>query len=89
MIETWGIKIHRDNMYLTDREAHAGFKFKIEADIRIVAKLGNSGFGTQRFNSLRGLSVSAKGDVFIADYNNNITQVLNDLHMYLDAHACD
>ena len=75
-------------MYLMDREAHAVFKFKIEAEIRFVVKLGNSVFGTQSFNSPRRLSVSAKGDVFIADYNNNRIQVLNDIYIYVSRCTC-
>ena len=49
------IAIHRDDMYVTDTEAHAVLKFKTETDKYLVAKLGNPK-----------LSVSAKGDVFIA-----------------------
>ena len=45
--------------------------------MRFVAKLGNPTFGAQRFNSPLGLSVSAMGDVFIADSNNHRIQVLD------------
>ena len=41
-----GIAIHRDNLYVTDTKAHAVFKFKIEAGIRLVDKLGTSLLGT-------------------------------------------
>ena len=77
MMAPHGIAIHRDNLYITDTRAHALFKFKIETDMRFVAKLGNPIFGARRFNSPRGLSVSAKGDVFIADSNNNRIQILD------------
>ena len=77
-----GIAIHRDNLYVTDRGAHAVFKFKLAPDICFVAKLGNPIFGAQRFKSPLGLSVSAKGDVFVADSDNHRIQVLNDsLHI--------
>ena len=77
-----GIAIHQDNLYVTDSDANAVFKFKLVADIRFVAKLGNPIFGAQRFNSPLGLSVSAKGDVFVADSSNHRIQVLNDsLHI--------
>ena len=72
-----GIAIHRDNLYVMDRDANAVFKFKLEADIRFVAKFGNPTFGAQRLNSPLGLSVSAMGDVFVADSNNHRIQVLD------------
>ena len=82
MRNPYGIAIHRDNLYVTDTGVDSVFKFKLEADIRFVVKLGNSIFVAQRFNSPLGLSVSAKGDVFIADSRNNRIQVLDDsLHI--------
>ena len=74
----WGIAIHRDNLYVTDIGAHAVFRFKIEADMRLVAKLGSQGSGRGQFFYPLGLSVSPNGDVFIADYWNNRIQVLDD-----------
>ena len=77
-----GIAIHRDNLYVTDRAAHAVLKFKLEVVMRFVTKLANPIFGVQRFNSPCGLSVSVKGDVFIADSDNNRIQILDDsLHI--------
>ena len=74
----WGIAIHRDNLYVTDTGVHAVFQFKIEADMRLVAKLGSKGSGMGQFDSPRGLTVSTNGDVFIADYRNNRIQILDD-----------
>ena len=36
----YGVAIHRDSMYVTDTGVHAVFQFKIEADMRLVAKEG-------------------------------------------------
>ena len=74
----WGIAIHRDNLYVTDTGVHAVFQFKIEVDMRLVAKLGSKGSGMGQFNYPRGLTVSTNGDVFVADYNNNKIQILDD-----------
>ena len=74
----WGIAIHRDNLYVTDSEAHAVFRFKIETDMRLVAKLGSEGSGMGQFDCPRGLSVSPNGDVFVADNGNNRIQILDD-----------
>ena len=74
----YGIAIHRDNLYLTDIRAHAVFRFKIEADMRLVAKLGSQGSGRGQFNSPYGLSVSPNGDVFVADFGNKRIQILDD-----------
>ena len=74
----YGIAIHRDNLYVTDTEVHAVFQFKIEVDMRLVAKLVSWGSGMGQFNSPRGLTVSTNGDVFVADNNNNRIQILDD-----------
>ena len=73
-----GIAIHRDNLYVTDIATHAVFRFKIEADMRLVAKLGSRGSGVGQFYCPYGLSVSPNGDVFIADSGNNRIQILDD-----------
>ena len=73
-----GIAIHRDNLYVTDTGVHAVFQFKIEADMRLVAKLGSEGSGIGQFNYPNGLSVSTNGDVFVADFDNNRIQILDD-----------
>ena len=78
MIAPWGIAIHRDNLYVTDRRAHAVFRFKIEADMRLVAKLGSQGSGMGQLGCPLGLSVSPNGDVFLADIGNNRIQNLDD-----------
>ena len=78
MREPYGIAIHRDNLYVTDREVHAVFQFKIEVDMRLVAKLGSKGSGIGLFNFPHGLTVSTNGDVFVADCSNNRIQILDD-----------
>ena len=74
----WDIAIHRDNLYVTDDGVHAVFQFKIEIDMRLVAKLGGEGSGMGQFNSPHGLTVSTNGDVFVADRKNNRIQILDD-----------
>ena len=78
MREPCGIAIHRDNLYLTDTGVHAVFQFKIEADMRLVAKLGSKGSGMGQFDYPNGLTVSTNGDVFVADYGNHKIQILDD-----------
>ena len=73
-----GIAIHRDNLYVTDTGVHAVFQFKIEADMRLVAKVGSEGSGVGQFDTPLGLTVSTNGDVFVADYINNRIQILDD-----------
>ena len=78
MRQPWGIAILRDNLYVTDIGVHAVFQFKIEVDMRLVAKLGSQGSGIGQFNCPRGLTVSTNGDVFVADRSNNRIQILDD-----------
>ena len=74
----WGIAIHRDNLYVTDTVAHAVFRFKIETDMRLVAKLGSEGSGVGQFDCPFGLSISPNGDMFVADSGNDRIQILDD-----------
>ena len=74
----FGIAIHRDNLYVTDTGVHAIFQFKIDADMRLVAKLVSKGSGMGQFNYPYGISVSTNGDVFVADCQNNRIQILDD-----------
>ena len=78
MKQPHSIAIHRDNLYVTDDGVHAVFQFKIEVDMRLVAKLGSEGSGIGQFYSPRGLTVSTNGDVFVADSSNNRIQILDD-----------
>ena len=78
MRKPYGIAIHRDNLYVTDTGVHAVFQFKIEVDMRLVAKLGSEGSGIGQFNCPFGLTVSTNGDVFVADCGNNRIQILDD-----------
>ena len=73
-----GIAIHRDNLYVTDTKVHAVFQFKIEIDMRLVAKLGSQGSGIGQFNDPHGLTVSTNGDVFVADCSNHRIKILDD-----------
>ena len=78
MSRPWGIAIHRENLYVTDIGVYAVFQFKIEADMRLVAKVGSEGSGVGQFDYPLGLTVSTNGDVFVADYINNRIQILDD-----------
>ena len=73
----WGIAIHGNNLYVTDDMVHAVFHLKIEADLRLVARLGSIGSGIGQFDEPSQLSISANGDVYIADTNNNRIQILD------------
>ena len=78
-----GIAIHTNNMYVTDVGVHAVFQFKIESDIRLVAKLGTRGTGNGEFNYPSNLAVSTNGDVYVADCFNNRIQILDSSLHYL------
>ena len=78
MREPYGIAIHRDNLYVTDTGVHAVFQFKIEVDMRLVAKFGSGGSGMGQFDCPLGLSVSTNGDVFVADRFNHRILIFDD-----------
>ena len=77
MKSLYGIAIHANYMYVTDWEVHAVFHFKIDADFRLVARLGSRGSGVRQFNAPQQLSISTNGDLYIADRDNNRIQILD------------
>ena len=77
MRELWGIAIHGDNLYVTDREVHSIFHFKIETDFPLVAKRRIRGRIVGKFNDPHNLAVSNNGDVYVADCFNHRVQILN------------
>ena len=78
-----GIAIHTNNMYVSDIGVDAVFQFKIESDIRLVAKLGTQGTGNGEFNYPSNFAVSTNGDLYVADYYNNRIQILDSSLHYL------
>ena len=78
MKQPYGIAIHLNNVYITDVGVHGVFQFKIESDMRLVARLGGKGSEDGKFNLPRQLTVSANGDVFVADYHNHRIQILDE-----------
>ena len=76
----WGIAIHGNNLYVTDWKVHAVFHLRIhsiEADFRLVARLGSRGSGIGQFDEPRQLSISTNGDLYIADRDNNRIQIVD------------
>ena len=72
-----GIAIHGNNLYVTDWKVHAVFHIKIESDFRLVARLGSEGSDIGQFNNPLQLSISSNGDLYIADWGNDIIQILD------------
>ena len=63
MRSLYGIAIHDNNVYVTDRLVHAVFHLKIEADIHLVARLWSRGSGIGQFDRPCQLSIATNGDV--------------------------
>ena len=78
MVFPWGIAFHRNNVYVTDIDAHGVFHFKIEADIHPVAALLGEGSTDGRFDFPRQLTVSDNGDLYIADCFNHRIQIVDE-----------
>ena len=78
MIFSWGIALHRDNIYVTDLKSHLVFHFKMEQQIRHVATFGSGkGSSDEQLDKPLGLTVSTDGDVFVADRNNDRIKILD------------
>ena len=77
MKSLWGITIHGNNLYVTDWKVHAVFHLKIEANLRLVARLGSRGSGIGQFDEPRQLSIATNGDVYVADRDNDRIQILD------------
>ena len=77
MKKIYGIAIHRNNLYVTDTRENAVFHLKIEADLRLVGRVGSRGSGIGQFDEPLQLSISTNGDVYIADRNNHRILILD------------
>ena len=78
MKDPCGIAILRNNVYVSDTGVNGVFHFKIEADMRLDAALVGRGSGDGKFDSPQQLTVSANGNVFVADYGNHRVQILDE-----------
>ena len=83
MIKPWGVAIHGDNLYVSDREAHSIFHFKTDTNFPLVAKVGTKGSRVGKFHNPCNLVVSNNGDVYIADCDNNRVQIFTTSLLYL------
>ena len=73
----WGIAIHGDKVYVSDKGADAVLQFKLGNDIQLVAKVGTLGSGIGQFDTPYSLAVSNYGDVYVADSSNHRIEILN------------
>ena len=73
----WGIAIHNDNLYVTDKFLHLLLHFKIGPDFKLVGKVGGLGPGVGFFSSPRQLAVSTNGNLFVADCTNHRVVILD------------
>ena len=73
----YGIAIHRGNVYVTDREKHMVFHFKIKRQFRLVAWLGGRGSRNKQFNDPRQLTVSTDGFLLVTDRENHRIKILD------------
>ena len=84
MKEPWGIAIHGDNLYVSDRGAHSIFHFKTDTNFPLVAKVGTKGRRVRGlYDPPHKLAVSNYGDVYVADHGNNRVQIFNSSLLYL------
>ena len=79
----WGIAIYRDNVYMTDTVEHSVFHFKVEADFRLVARIGNLGSGVRQFSEPRQLTISRYRNLFVTDYKNDRRKILDNRFRFL------
>ena len=72
-----GIAVHCSDIYVTDAGAHSVFQFKIESDLRLATKIGTRGAANREFNKPTYLTISAKGNVYVADHYINRIQIID------------
>ena len=72
-----GIAIKGDEVYVSDKELHSIFHFKLPG-FQLVTKVGKKGTGIGEFSSPSELTVAPNGSVFVADTNNNRIVVMTD-----------
>ncbi|UCH43725.1 MAG: SMP-30/gluconolactonase/LRE family protein [Dehalococcoidales bacterium] len=70
-----GIDIEGDYLYVVDTFDHKVKVFNIELGMESVFNFGRQGSGNGEFNFPNGLSLDAKGRIYIADRENNCVRV--------------
>ena len=82
-----GIAIHGDNVFVTDKEEHSVFHFKMGADFHLVSRLGSRGSDIGQFDVPGPLAVSTNGEVFVTDcYNDRIQILMFDSKLHYQRH---
>ena len=83
MVCPWSIAVHRENVYLTDTETDSLLYFGEDEGYCISRRVGGRGSGDTEFNCPIQVSVSTKGEVYVADKFNDRIQILDSGLKYL------
>ena len=71
----WGILIHLDNIYVTERRQHAIFLFRL-TDLKMVKKVGKRGSGREEFKYPKQIAISPNQHLYVAEFLNHRLQIL-------------
>ena len=73
--DPWGILIHLDNIYVTDKRQNAIFLFRL-TDLKMVKTVGKKGSGREEFRYPKQLAISPNQHLYVADADNHRLQIL-------------
>ncbi|KAI6649084.1 hypothetical protein LOD99_6805 [Oopsacas minuta] len=71
----WGILIHEDNIYVTDRGHDAIFLFKLP-ELTMIKRVGKEGHGSEKFYYPSQPAISPNQHLYVPDCLNNRLQIL-------------
>ena len=84
----WGLLLVGDRLYVSDNNLHRVQYFSATTG-QYIGQFGCNGKENGQFSSPRGMSTDGKGNILVADYNNNRVQVFKEDGTFVQVIKCD
>ena len=84
----WGLLLVGDKLYVCDRDLNRVQYFSATTG-QYIGQFGSKGNGNGQFSNPRGMSTDGKGNILVADRNNNRVQVFKEDGTFVQVIQCD
>ena len=84
----WGLLLVGDRLYVSDNNLHCVQYFSATTG-QYIGQFGSHGNAIGQFSNPRGMSTDGKGNILVADYNNNRAQVFKEDGTFVQVMQCD
>ena len=84
----WSLLLVGDRLYVSDANLYRVQYFSATTG-QYIGKFGSNGNGNGQFSSPRGMSTDGKGNILVADFNNNRVQVFKEDGTFVQVIRCN